>query len=128
MTHVEFEFFHKLPEPPKPPTLLELFAESLRDRPRVWGKWPKPLKPNSVKSIPSSVNRGMYPVFPRGEFEATRRDGVVYVRYLGPRHLEPVDADIDETPDEYDDAPVRAGTQRDQDVERDRDIDAKSGV
>jgi hypothetical protein len=128
VTHPEFEFFHKLPEPPKPPTVLELFAESLRDRPRVWGKWPNALKPSSVKSIPSLVNRGGYGTFPRGEFEAVGRDGVVYVRYIGPRRPAPIDADVDETADEYDDAPVRAGTQRDQDVERDRDIDARAGV
>lgn len=128
MTRVEFEFFHKLPEPPKPPTLLELFAESLHDRPRVWGKWPNPLAPASVKSIPSAVNRGIYPMFPRGEFEAVRRDGVVYVRYVGSRRPVPVDADLDETADEYDDAPVRPGSDPDPDAARDRAVDAANGV
>ncbi|MGY1945300.1 hypothetical protein [Nocardia asiatica] len=107
MTHPEFEFFHTLPKAPKPLTLLQLFAESLRDRPRVWGKWPVQLAPGSARVVPGRIKDGKYKSLPRGEFEAVRHhDGVVYVRYIGPRRPAPIDADLDETADEYDDAHV----------------------
>ncbi|MFR9767095.1 hypothetical protein [Nocardia sp. SC052] len=120
----EFEFFHKLPAPPKPRSVLAEFAEALRDRPRVWGKWPVELAPGSARVVPSRVNSGKYRTLPSDRFHAVSRGGVVYVRYIGPRGRAPVDTDIDETADECEGVPVRTDTQPDPR----RGIDRELGV
>ncbi|MFI6368662.1 hypothetical protein ACIBG0_38770 [Nocardia sp. NPDC050630] len=122
----QFHFFERLPKQSRPRPLLEEFANALYEERPKWALWPRPLLPASANVVPGRVNRGLYKTFPKGWFEAVERDGKVYVRYVGPA---PVDADEDETVDEYDgDAPVRPGSDPDPDDARDRVIDTASGV
>jgi hypothetical protein len=153
VTLPKFEFYKRLPKEPRPRPLMLEFAEALRERRGEWGKWPRHLSADSARVVPRRVNRGLYKWLPLGEFEAVQRGVNVYVRYIGPRHPAPVDADLDETPDEYDDEPhecddnctpgncavehalefdatlVRPGSDHDPDVAYERDvIDAANGV
>jgi len=122
----QFHFFEQLPKQSRPRPLLEEFANALYEERPKWALWPRPLLAASASVVPGRVNRGLYKTFPKGWFEAVERGGKVYVRYVGPA---PVDADADETVDEYDDdTSVRPGSEPDLDGARDRAVDARNGV
>lgn len=81
------EFVGALPESKqvgrKPDKVLADFAAELRARPGEWARWPKVLTENTLRVLPTQINKGRYVSFPAGEFEAATRDGIVYVRYTG---------------------------------------------
>lgn len=61
------------------------FAQFLRDNPGDFYLWPnKFATKNRASNHAANIRRGLYPAF-RGNYEATARDGQVYVRYVGDR-------------------------------------------
>lgn len=87
-----FEFVDNLPNGNekfgnKPDPLIVEFAEALRSRPNSWAKYPRPTKSKgSIQALKWLINTGNDRApkpFRGGGFEATARDGVMYVRYVG---------------------------------------------
>lgn len=70
-------------EPPRahntprgPDKELSAFFDALRARPGEWARWPR----STGRHTAAAINAGRYRMAPRGEFEATCRAGVIYVR------------------------------------------------
>ncbi len=63
--------------------LLRQFADALRANPGKWGEWPKPQARGSAHSTGFQIRKGIHGSFPGGEFDATARQGKLYVRYVG---------------------------------------------
>ncbi len=61
--------------------LIVAFAGELRAHPNLWAPWPKQERDLHLRG--ASVRKGNT-VFPKGDFEAATRAGVLYVRYVGP--------------------------------------------
>ncbi|MFG1794241.1 hypothetical protein [Nocardia sp. NPDC049149] len=81
------EFVDQLP--PKRPgrgsdAFMEEFAAALRRRPGVWAKWPTPIQASTAGGYTTKILKGVFPAFPSG-FDATSRNGQLYVRYVGRR-------------------------------------------
>jgi hypothetical protein len=72
----------KGPRGRKPDPLLLEFADFLRENKGQWGKWPIDHKPSTLATRVNRINKGRDPIFYAEEFEATVRNGVLYVRTL----------------------------------------------
>lgn len=83
------EFVDELPAKkrapgPGAPRKYTEFARLLAERPGEWAVFPKSFNENQgARAYAYNVKRGVLSDFPRGEFEAAARDGVLYVRYVG---------------------------------------------
>lgn len=84
---VEFvdELPPKRPARSRPSPVMEAFAAALKTQPRRWGKWPQELMSATAGAYASVIRSGELPAFRDGKFDATTRNGVFYVRYLGER-------------------------------------------
>lgn len=70
----------------KPQQVFIDFANELRENPKQWAKYPKPLAASSAGSLAWSINNQGHrcpQVLRTGEFEAASRSGVLYVRFVG---------------------------------------------
>lgn len=88
MTALKVEFVDELPgRSPTPSAAIAEFAEVLREQPGRWAKypWSDELAETTRKSRANDINWGhpTAPVALRTGFEATSRNGTLYVRYVG---------------------------------------------
>lgn len=82
----EFEFVGELPfkayQHRVPGSLMREFAQALRSRPGMWAKWPTSLHASTCGGYTTKIRNGAFLAFREG-FDATSRNGVLYVRYVG---------------------------------------------
>lgn len=64
------------------------FADLLKSNPGKWAKYPKDLSKKSAGTAASTINNRKAASFRDGKYEAATRDGVVYVKYVGPNDSE----------------------------------------
>lgn len=78
--------------PPPTPDPWQPIADGLRQHPREWRR----ITGNAAKTVATTnITRGVLVAFrPAGTFEAVRRDGELYARYLGT--LEDIDRRVGE--------------------------------
>jgi len=63
-----------------PDPLLVKFADELKANRGRWKAYPRKLTRSSVPTVGQNIRRGAMGAFPKGEFEASSRAGVLYVR------------------------------------------------
>lgn len=57
-------------------------ADGLRANPGRWAKWPEVVSGSGVNSLAFRIRKGLVKALADG-FQATVRDGILYVRYAG---------------------------------------------
>lgn len=61
------------------------FADVLRANPGRWAKYPTVLAATSVSTRAHQIRKGALEAFPHGGFDATVREGVLYVQAKEPQ-------------------------------------------
>jgi len=86
----KFEFMQELPAPIRTNSdehserwLIDGFVAALKERPGVWAEWPVDIRVGTASAYRDGIKKGTLRAFRDGKFDATRRNSVLYVRYLG---------------------------------------------
>ncbi|WP_280474806.1 hypothetical protein [Nocardia asiatica] len=63
--------------------LIDEFVAALKEHPGLWAKWPVDIRVGTVSAYRDGIKKGTLRAFRDGKFDATRRNSVLYVRYVG---------------------------------------------
>jgi hypothetical protein len=63
--------------------LIDKFVVALKAHPWMWAKWPAEISSETAGAYRSGIKKSVLRAFRDGSYDATRRNGTLYVRYIG---------------------------------------------